>query len=442
MSDIKLTEKYEDILESTKFPKLSQSDKSVMSILLENTAKDTEKILAEANNAADVAQFTPIMMPLVRRVFPNLIANELLGIQPMTMPTGYIYALVNRYTGNSDTTKITPANSGVVLELDDVTGVNIGDAVTGGGANGKVAHVDKKNKRILVVVTTGTFAVGALTAPAGKNVKAVYTNEANFHRVLENYTGPYTTAAGELLAKDMNTVGFDVMKKSVEVKTRKLKAEYTLEMYDDLKAQHGLLADEELMSLMSAELQAEIDREIVNFVNDNATVLPNIAYKPNAADGRWEIEKYRVEAIKMSNEAKNIGLLTKRGQANIILCSPKVATMLEQIGTFKFADSSASIDKPLYNGLVGTFDGKYKVVVDQYATSDYITMLYKGSDRRDSIGFFSPYVPASFQRLINPDSGQPSIILRSRYGLDTTPLDPQNYARTWGVDFSQTGLGY
>lgn len=116
--------------------------------------------------------------------------------------------------------------------------------------------------------------------------------------------------------------------------------------------------------------------------------------------------------------------------------------MLEQVGSFKTAESNASMNHPIAGGVAGTFDGKYKVVIDQYAVNDYITLLYKGSDRRDALGFFSPYVPASLQKLVNPDSGQPALLLRCRYGLDTTPLNPEAYARTFGVDLTQTALGY
>ena len=114
--------------------------------------------------------------------------------------------------------------------------------------------------------------------------------------------------------------------------------------------------------------------------------------------------------------------------------------MLEQVGTFKFADSAANMNNQYFNGVVGTFNNRYKVVVDQFATSDYVTMLYKGQDRRDGIGFFSPYIPLSFQKVIDPESGQPALILRTRYGLDTNPLNPEFYARNWAVDFSNTVL--
>ena len=447
-----LNEKIEGYIQDKRFAPLTESDAIVMNTLLTNTALAASgelKGLTESSLSGDIAQFTPILMPVVRRAYPALIANHLLGVQPMTMPTGFVYALVNRYTGDSDTKSISPVNKGQILVLDGTQTVAVGDALTGATstAAGSVIHVEEDGKTVLVKLTNDkTFQAGE---GSGKgDVVKVYTNEANFLKILKTYTGPKSTAAGEQLAKDMATVGFGIERKEVVAETRKLKAEYTLEMYDDLKAQHGLLVDEELTALISAELQNEIDREIVAFVNDTATVVAdaagNYTMKPGdtatSSFGRWELEKYRANAVKIDVEARNVGIETKRGSANVILCSPKVATMLEQVGDFKLAQGSSTINHNLFAGNVGTFDGRYTVVVDQYADSDYITVLYKGTSRQDSIGFFCPYVPLSFQRVIQPDSGQPAILSRMRYGKVLNPLAPETYARTFGVDFTGTVL--
>lgn len=429
------------LLESSKAPALTEADKSVMSVLLNNTNSEIEKLMSESTFSGDIAQFTPIMLPLVRRLYPTLIANELLGIQPMTSPTGFIYSLVNRYTGNGIKDEQTDsAKAGQILLFASKSDVPAkGTDITGGtsGATGKVIYTE--DNKALVKVNGTLFQVESLTGTSTSAIKGVYTNEATFKNILKGYTGAVTTAVGEKLGVDMAEVGFSIEKKAVEVKTRKLKGRYTLEMYEDLKAQHGLLADEELMSLMSSELQSEIDREVVDFVNSNAVVTPN-AFAPKNADGRWEIEKYRAEVIKIANEARQIGIDTKRGQANVILCSPKVVTMLEQVGSFKTAQIDSGVVQPISGGVAGVFDGKYKVICDQYATNDYVTMLYKGADRRDSMGFFAPYTPLSFIRTTDVESGQPALILRTRYALDTTPLNPEAYARTFGVDLSNTAL--
>lgn len=438
-----MNEKFKDLLESTKYAALSSSDKNAMGLLLENTDKELTQLINEGTLAGDVAQFTPILMPMVRRVYPTLIANELLGIQPMTMPTGFIYALTNQYIGTNNN-NANPNSKAIIVELDGATTKVEGDTVF---TDAKVLYVE--GKKVLVATGATAIAVGD-EIETGVEVTAKYTNEASFARILKGYTGTYTTAQGEQLGKDMKEIGFSIAKKSVEAKVRALKGRYTVEMYQDLKAQHGLLADEEIMSLMSYEIQAEIDREVVDFVNANSTILPDTVFTADSTDGtgRWEIEKYRREVIRISKEAAQIGIDTKRGQGNTLLVSPKVATMLEQVGKFKVADVEGGVRAPISGGVAGIFDGRYKVIVDQYATSDYATVLYKGADRRDAMGFFAPYVPLSFQKVTNTDSGQPAIIAKTRYALDTIPGvesaisndRAKTYSRSFGINFENTIL--
>lgn len=438
-------ENIQALLESSKYTPLTASDSAAMKLMLENTEKEHARLVAEGTLSGDVAQFTPILMPMVRRVYPQLIANELLGVQPMAMPTGFIYALTNEYTGTGN--NAANPNSAVKLyKAAAAHGLVEGDTVEMGATDGVVLYVEG----LFALVKTGTTALAVGGTLGTSTVAAVYTNEAAFGKILKGYTGTYVTAAAEQLAKDMREVGFSISKKSVEAKSRALKGQYTVEMYQDLKAQHGLLADEEIMSLMSYEMQAEIDREVVDFVNANATQLADTTFGATVGvDGRWEIERYRTQAIRISREAAQIGLDTKRGQGNILLVSPKVATMLEQVGTFTVATQASAVNQPVSGGVAGTFDGRFKVIVDQYATSDYCTVLYKGADRRDAMGFFAPYVPMSFTKVTNADSGQPAVIAKTRYALDTIPGvssatsndRAQAYARSFGVDFSNTVLG-
>ena len=437
-----MNEKFKELLESTKFAPLNGSDKNAMGLLLENAQRDLDQLIAEGTLAGDVAQFTPILMPMVRRVYPTLIANELLGIQPMTMPTGFIYALTNQYIGTNNN-NANPNSAAVVVELSGATTKVEGDTVF---TNGKVLYVE--GKKVLIAGGTGVTVGAAIEV--GVTITGIFTNEASFKRIFKNYTGSYTTAVGEALGKDMKEIGFSISKKSVEAKVRALKGRYSVEMYQDLKAQHGLLADEEIMSLMSYEIQAEIDREVVDFVNANSTILADTAFTADSTDGtgRWEIEKYRREVIRISKEAAQIGIDTKRGQGNTLLVSPKVATMLEQVGKFKVAEQLSGVAAPVSGGVAGTFDGRFKVIIDQYATSDYCTVLYKGADRRDAMGFFAPYVPLSFQKVTNTDSGQPAIIAKTRYALDTIPGvesatsndRAKTYSRSFGVNFQNTIL--
>ena len=441
-----MNENIQKLLESTKYaPFKSGSDRNAMNLLLENAQRDLDTLIAEGTLAGDVAQFTPILMPMVRRVYPTLIANELLGIQPMTMPTGFIYALTNQYIGTNNN-NANPNSNAIIVELSGPTTKVEGDTVF---TNAKVLYVE--GNKVLVNLGATAVAVGD-AIETGVLVTGKYTNEASFAKILKGYTGTYSTSAAEQLGKDMKEVGFSIAKKSVEAKSRALKGRYTVEMYQDLKSQHGLLADEEIMSLMSYEIQAEIDREVVDFVNANSTILPDTVFTADSTDGtgRWEIEKYRREVIRISKEAAQIGIDTKRGQGNTLLVSPKVATMLEQVGKFKVAEVNGpdGVKAPISGGVAGIFDGRYKVIVDQYATSDYATVLYKGADRRDAMGFFAPYVPLSFQKVTNTDSGQPAIIAKTRYALDTIPGvesaisndRAKTYSRSFGIDFTNTIL--
>jgi len=462
-----MEENIQALIESSKYTPLTASDSAAMKLMLENADVEQNKIIAEGTLSGDVAQFTPILMPLVRRTYPNLIANEILGVQPMAMPTGYIYALTNRFVGTGNNGA--PANAAtVILEIGATGGVDTvlevvpteGDSIASSGTGtGTVLYVEgdfASGFKVLVSITAGVFAATetvtgfTLQDDDVVTINATFTNEAAFNYILKNYTGSYTTAQAEALAKDMKEVGFSIGKKTVEAKSRALKGQYTVEMYQDLKSQHGLAADEEIMGLMSYEMQSELDREVVDFVNANATQLADTAFTADSTDGsgRWEIEKYRVQAIRIAKEAAQIGLETKRGQGNVLVVSPKVATMLEQVGTFKAAESVSGVKQPVSGGIAGTYDGRFKVVVDQYAASDYCTVLYKGMDRRDAMGFFAPYVPMSFTKVTNQDSGQPAVIAKTRYALDTIPgvSSPtsndraKTYARSFGVNFANTVL--
>lgn len=445
-----------DYVNSNKFSQLDKKRAQDMSILLENTQNDIRRSLNENTYSADIAQFTPILMPMIRRVFPNLIANELLGVQPMSMPTGFIYALTNQYLGTGlDHVGSGTSPSGVIYEVEGESTLQLGDPVSDGAV--VYSEYDKRNgtTKILCSFKDATQKLPVGDSSLGNKIVGIYTNESSFGKILKNYTGPVSTAEAELLGENMKEIGFSIDRKSVEATSRALKGSYTVEMYQDLKAQHQLSADEELMSLMQYEIQAELDREIVDFVNSNATHLPDTNFSLPASasdiiipDGRWEIERYRSNVIRIAKESAIIGIDTKRGQGNTLLVSPLVATMLEQVGSFQLAPVGSSINSPVSGGVAGVFDNRYKVVIDQYATSDYCTVLYKGDDRRDAMGFYCPYVPLQFTRVTDASSGQPAIIAKTRYALTTIPgVEHANsgdrastYARSFGVDFSNTIL--
>ncbi len=459
--DIKL------LLESAKYPELNASDSAMMQLMLENTQTEYKNLISEGTLSGDVAVFTPILMPMVRRLYPTLIANEVLGIQPMTMPTGFIYALVNQYLGDA-VNKITPAERNVIFDYvytqgsATATDLGVTDTVTGNdsGAVGVVKYIH--GTKAFIQMTSGDFTVADTAATIATvasdtegqtiAITGIWSNEAAFSQIISDWTGSMSTATAEALSTGMKEVGFSIKKKTITAKSRALKGQYSVEMYQDLKSQHGLLADEEIMSLMSYEMQAEMDREVVAFVNSTAESLADTTFASNAGDartdmaGRWEIEKYRREAIRISLEAATIGINTKRGQGNVLLVSPKVSTMLEQVGSFKVAEQKSNVKAPTSGGVAGTFDGRFKVIVDQYATSDYCTVVYKGADRRDALGFFAPYVPMSFTKVTHFESGQPAVIAKTRYALATIPgfstADSTDrasqYARTFGIVFTGT----
>ena len=526
-----LSENYADkILTSTKsmYKPLNEENTRLMNVLLKNTQNAVRRMISEGTYTNDVAQFTPILLPMVRRIYPNLIANELLGIQPMTMPTGYLFALVNEYLGTGlHKTASDTKPRGVVYQLVDANGdpvdvlkdgvINVAGYATNAqnpanGLNGASVGASSGDEQVTttagtsigggyvvyseedkILVTwdgvTAKLAAGDAVPGTNYTVRNVWSNEACFNQILKYYTGDYhyetktvTNAQGntvtqqvlvkgglatplaERLGVDMKEIGFTIQRKQVEAKSRVLKGRYTIEMFQDLQAQHDMDAETEMMNVMAQEINAEIDRECVEFVRSVSQWLPDTTFggfhttTPNIAnngvatptfmvDGRWEIERYRAQAIRIAKEATQIGIECKRGQGNVILVSPMVATMLEQTAKFNLAPVG-DINQPVSGGFAGIYDNRYRVIIDQYATDDYVTVMYKGADKRDALGFFAPYVPLTFTKTTNYESGQPAIIARTRYALSTIPgienADSDDrakqYARSFSVDLNNSVL--
>lgn len=435
-----LNEKWESIIESEKSPIVNEQLKGDLALVLENT--EAEKVLInERTETADIAQFTPILVPLVRRVYPTLIANNLLGMQALKTPTAYIYALVYKY-GNTSANPVGMSEQAQILTLG--TAVAVGATLVGdvSGANGEVVYVENGGLTALVKIANGILFGIEATDAATNSVLATWSNEAQFMKVLNDYSGPYATSAGEALSTDMKEVGFDIQRTMVEAKTRKLKGKYTLEMFQDLKNMHGIDAEREIMNLMQLELSWEIDRQAVNFVNGIASAASDVTI--SAYDGRWEIEKYRSLGIKIANEGRKVGQAIKRGSANTLLVSPKVAVALEAIGSFQLAttDSSVNSVNSGVNPNAGVFDKRFKTIVDNFndGTHEYANVLYKGESPKDAMAFIAPYVGASFIKTQDPESGQPAVILSSRYGLVANPLTPELYAGKFDVNFGSTAL--
>jgi len=486
---------FKALIESTKYAPLDENQQNTLAAVMESTAKETERMIAEGTIAADVAQFTPFLMPMLRKIYPALIANELLGVQPLSGPTGFIYSLTNRLVGtanNGITGKVPPKTNAAtqILVVDGTIAPAAGNTITQGALVGTVVYVEpafhgalgsnlpagqtvantdgsegsyavlvelpenisflkgstSKFRSDAVVIAAGTGA----TTGDGTQVKA-YTGLAAFDKILPNYSGSYTTANGEtrgVVGNEMKEVGIAVERSQVEAKTRKLRAEYTIEMYQDLKAMHGILADQELMTLMGYEIKAETDREVVDFVNSRAGIESDFymsggyGAEGTATDlnsGRWEIERYRGLGIKIADMSRNIGRLNKRGAANKLLVSPKVLTALEAIGGFSAAPVESSVNGQNLSPVAGRFDNKYNVIVDNYAENDYVTALYKGSNQ-DSLGVYAPYTPVQIQKVTHVTTGQPALIASSRYGMAENPWGGENYATSMGINFDSTVL--
>ena len=478
--------KFKSLIESDKYAALSESQANSLVAVMEATAKETERMIAEGTISADIAQFTPFLMPMLRKVYPSLIANELLGVQPLSGPTGFIYSLTNRYTGNAANGAASNAATQVIIinSAGGSTAPVVGDTLTQGTTVGKVVYVEPAvhgalasnspvqsvansaggaGYAVLVELTSGAgsflkgvggkFVAGAIDSTTGTTdadaVLAAYTGLAAFDKILPNFSGSYTTANGEtrgVVSNEMGEVGLAVERTQEEARTRKLRAEYPNAVYQDLKAMHGVLADQELMNLMGYEIKAATDREVVDFVNTRAAIesdfYMNGSYDgtigtPAISTGRYEIERYRALGIKIADMSREIGRKNKSGAANKLLVSPKVLTALEAIGSYAAVDSTVNANN--LNPVAGRFDNKYNVVVDNYAQSEYVTALYKGSNQ-DSIGVYAPYTPVQIQKVNHVTTGQPALIAMSRYGLAENPFGGENYATSMGINFETTVL--
>jgi len=443
-----LFEKYEKIIESKKYPKVADSEKNTMALVLENTSKHLQT-LKESTTTSDIQPFEPLIAPVVRRVMPNLIANELVGVQPVDRPNGYVFSIHFRYTGKGKDAadrygnRINPVAGGQIVKVKDQI-FAVGDEVQVDDKKANVVYLE----RDLILIDAKIAYAGATIKDNTNNkdttVVATYSNELSFRKVLREYTGPLPTTQAELLGYDMAEIGFEVKRIPVDVKSRKLKAEYTVEMYQDLRALFGLNADEELINMMSLEVTQEINREIVNTVNSWCAVSSDFYVGGDNASGskRYEMENIAHLGLKILNESREIARYTRKGAGNVLLVSPRVATMLQTLKGFVLIENDSTVDvQTVGTDVIGTFNGM-KVIVDNFAEQDYVTVLYKGADRRDAIGYFAPYVPVGFTRTVHPESGQPAIILNTRYALVENPINKVDpiYGRTFNVIIDETSV--
>ena len=401
-----LVEKWNPVLNEESAGSITDAHKrSVTAALLENTeqALKEERQLTEAaptNSALGAgSNWDPILISLVRRAAPNMVAYDLAGVQPMSGPTGLIFAMKSRYEG--------PA-----------------------GAEALFNEADTR--------FSGSQAQAAQAAsPSGLDV--TNANDAatiDSDRLTALGAGGMTTDSAEALGDTTGNafaeMGFSIEKATVTAKSRALKAEYSLELAQDLKAIHGLDAETELANILSTEILAEMNREVIRTINSQAksgAQQSNVAVRgifdmSTDADGRWSVEKFKGLMVQIEREANKIAKETRRGKGNVVMCSSDVASALAAAGMLDYTPAiSANLNvDDTGNLFAGVLNGRTKVYIDPYATVDYVTVGYKGTNPYDAGVFYCPYVPLTMMRAVGENNFQPKIGFKTRYGMVSNPF--------------------
>jgi hypothetical protein len=364
------------------------------------------------------AGFDPVLISLIRRSMPNLVAYDLAGVQPMSGPTGLIFAMRSRYTNQSGNeaffNEVDSAFSGQDAGRDETAGFSDTAAGIGttaqGGTNPSVLN-----------------PVGTATSTAYNVGQGMVTGDA------ENLDGTGSDA--------FNQMAFSIEKVTVTAKSRALKAEYSLELAQDLKAIHGLNAEAELANILSTEILAEINREVIRTIYKVAeqgavqnTATAGIFDLDVDSNGRWSVEKFKGLLFQIERDANAIAQRTRRGKGNIVMCSADVASALTMAGVLDYTpalNSNLNVDDT-GNTFAGTLMGKFKVYIDPYSANlttanatpgnQYYVVGYKGSSPYDAGLFYCPYVPLQMVRAVGENSFQPKIGFKTRYGLVANPF--------------------
>jgi len=374
-----------------------------------------------------VAGFDPILISLVRRSLPNLMAYDICGVQPMTGPTGLIFAMRSIYPsgGSAADSNTNPSNEALYQEANT--------AYSGNGVN----------------------SLFSASANANLSVSGGQTNTSIFGLANTGYGLP--TANGETLAEGttMNSMGFSIEKVTVTANTRALAAAYTLELAQDLKAVHGLDAETELANILSTEILAEINREVVRTIYATSAPGAQLSTVPGLfnlvtggdTDGRWQVEKYKGLIFQIEREANKIAKDTRRGKGNMVIVSTDVASALAMSGLLDYQsaltnNTNLTVDDT-GNTFAGVLFGRVKVYVDPYsvAGADYVVTGYKGTVAYDAGLFYCPYVPLQMVRAIDPSTFQPKIGFKTRYGLVANPY-AQGYLQGLGALINNSNVYY
>jgi hypothetical protein len=444
-----LQEKWAPILDYDGLDPIKDAHRrSVTAILLENQEKELREeraFLSEAPtvntntganagfsaNAADagpVAGFDPVLISLIRRSMPNLVAYDLAGVQPMNGPTGLIFAMRSRYTNQG-------GNEAFFNEVDSAF-------------SGQSASFNNTQGW-----TDGAVGLGT-TAQSGSNPAALdptfpQTGDATTYNVGQGMRTDQAEGLGDGTGA-FNEMAFSIEKVTVTAKSRALKAEYSLELAQDLKAIHGLNAEAELANILSTEILAEINREVIRTIYNVAepgaqtNVANNGTFDLDVdSNGRWSVEKFKGLIFQIERDANAIATRTRRGKGNMIMCSADVASALTMAGVLDYTpalNANLNVDDT-GNTFAGILQGKYRVYIDPYAGGfnpganggQYYVVGYKGSSPYDAGLFYCPYVPLQMVRAVGQDTFQPKIGFKTRYGIVANPFAEG--------DVSNQGLG-
>lgn len=366
--------------------------------------------------AAPVAGFDPVLISLIRRAMPNLVAYDLAGVQPMNGPTGLIFAMRTRYDNQSGTEAFFNEPDSAFSAQNSAASLTQGD-YTGGSDDG-------------ASVGFGT------TAQTGTNPSILNGGSGLDYRTGQGFSTQALEALGDnSTSNDFREMAFSIEKVSVTAKSRALKAEYSLELAQDLKAIHGLDAEAELANILSTEILAEINREIIRTIYKVARTgaQTNVATAgvfdlDVDSNGRWMVEKFKGLMFQLERDANAIAQETRRGKGNIILCSADVASALAAAGQLDYTPAlSANLNvDDTGNTFAGTLNGRFKVYIDPFAANlsadQYYVMGYKGSTPYDAGLFYCPYVPLQMVRAVGQDTFQPKIGFKTRYGMVANPF--------------------
>ena len=428
-----LLKKWQPVVEHPDLPKITDPHKkSVVATLLENQerasreaaagsggyqmpsllgeAAPTNAMGASSSTASDgsVDIFDPVLISLVRRSMPNLIAYDICGVQPMSGPTGLIFALRSRFTSQAGTEAL----------------FNEADTGFSASASGNTASVQA------VDASAGTGQTG--NDPTARASGSGYTVE-------QGMSTADAEALGDGSANAFQQMAFSVEKVSVTAVSRALKAEYTMELAQDLKAVHGLDAEQELSNILSSEILSEINREVVRTINYTATAgaQDNVASAGTFnldvdSNGRWSVERFKGLIFQIEREANAIAKATRRGKGNVLICGSDVASALQMAGVLDYApalNNNLNVDDT-GNTFAGVMNGRIRVYVDPYFSSasgkQYFTLGYKGSSAFDAGLFYCPYVPLQMVRAVGEDTFQPKIGFKTRYGMVANPFATTN----------------